>query len=233
MPKPVEAEKLKSADRPGSADDDFSAFIAGFESLPNSLRGKLIADFGSMENVLKIPGNREKIEVALKPWEDELGRVPVFLAHFAHSSALHLANVEWWEKLAKSNRKQYRRHLEALLRAYKFALDTACGIEAHRPANQQRNSIVLDIKRSKPKLSFGQVAVEYKRRTGKAMDAKQAERIFKRGNTQPDPFRLPMSSLHALKRLRPFVKFHITEEPSSARKTTKARVPSVAKSSAT
>src|SRR5438477_11396902 len=163
--KHVEA-KSNLADRP-TARDDLAAFIAGFESAVNQLKSELIRDFGSIENVLKIPGNRERFEEGIKAWKEPLREVPAFVASFAHSIALFLADIEWWERLSKSNRKGYRRHLESVLRAYKVALDTACGIEGHRPADQQRNSIVLDIKRSNSKLSFGQVAVEYKRRTGK------------------------------------------------------------------
>lgn len=209
LSRPVEAES-KLADRP--ARDDFAHLVAQFESEVKRLKSVLIRDFGSIENVLKIPRKREALEKGSNPFKEPLLGLLDFLAHCAHSIAHHLADVEWWEKLAESDLKGYRRRQEALLRAYKLALDAVCGIEGHRPANQQRNSIVLDIKQSRPNLSFGQVAREYTRKTGKPMTAKQAERIFKRGNTQPDPLHLLRSfknALRALKQLRPFVEVHL------------------------
>lgn len=91
-----------------------------------------------------------------------------------------MADVPWWTALATRDLKEFRSQQKAVLCVYKKLLNGVCGIQSHRPTNEAQTFLILEIKLFKPDWSFGQVAHEYTRRTGKRMTPKIAERTFAR-----------------------------------------------------
>jgi hypothetical protein len=135
------------------------------------------AKFGSMDvwlaRTLEVPESTKIIQDALRYanelFDNEIKKI-----------VAQLADVQHWRALARSDPKQFRRQLAEVLRSYRNWLNIACHIKSHRPKNETQNSLIYEIKSSKPNWSFGQVAREYSRRTGKPMTAKTAERTYKR-----------------------------------------------------
>lgn len=91
-----------------------------------------------------------------------------------------MADVPQWRALSASSMKLYRAELDLLLSGYKGFLNVACGNKPHRPKDNERNLMIVEIKIRHPEYSFGQVARLYVRLTGKPMTAKMAERIHAR-----------------------------------------------------
>lgn len=135
------------------------------------------AKFGSMDvslaRALESPESTKIIQDALRYanelFDNEIKKI-----------VAQLADVQHWRALAGSDPKQFRRQHAEVLRSYKWWLNRICGIKPHRSRNDAQNSLIYKIKTSKPNWSFGQVAREYSRRTGKPMTAKIAERTYKR-----------------------------------------------------
>jgi hypothetical protein len=91
-----------------------------------------------------------------------------------------IADVPRWAALATSDPKKFRSQREAALREYKKTLNSFCGIQSHRPKNEAQLLLISTITMTHPDWSFGQVAREYTRRSGKPMTAKIAERTYAR-----------------------------------------------------
>ena len=174
----VEAEAIGDAgddDSLRSQALDESESAAGFKAKWNAL---FEAEHGlsvdaSLARALENPDSRKIIQDALRYanelFDNEIKKITA-----------QLADVQHWRALAESDPKQFRRQHAEVLRAYKNWLNIACGIKSHRPKNETQNSLIYEIKSSKPNWSFGRVAHEYTRRTGKPMTAKTAERTYKR-----------------------------------------------------
>jgi hypothetical protein len=95
--------------------------------------------------------------------------------------ANNLANLDWWKQLAAKDRDAYQKALSRLLSMIRVVLNRQCGIESNRPAvNQQRDELIVAIKRSKRHLSYAQVAREYAKNAGEEIVPKLVERIYKR-----------------------------------------------------
>jgi len=105
-----------------------------------------------------------------------------------HRLIAQLSDIEAWKTLEARSRQEFRAELNRFLSECRRCLNLACKIEAHRRADQERNDLILHIKGTNPKFSFGQVAIEYRRQTAKPMTAKNAERIFKRSQVTPPRF---------------------------------------------
>jgi hypothetical protein len=173
----VEAEAM---DHVRDADFDPSWVMDELESLVSDKaewKAELEAKFGSMEAAnacaMEIPAVRKKIEDTLEAWQE-------LIYSEIKKITSQLADIQYWKVLAKSDPKQFRRQNAKVLRTYKGWLNLACGIKPHRSRNDAQNVVIYEIKSSKPKWSFGRVAYEYTRRTGKPMTAKTAERTYKR-----------------------------------------------------
>jgi hypothetical protein len=164
----------------GDDDSLVSQAIAGPESVAGfkaQWKSEFEAKFGSMDTALaralENPESRKILEDALRYanelFDNEIKKITT-----------KLADVQHWRALASSDPKQFRRQLAEVLGTYRTWLNRVCGIKPHRSRNDAQNLLIYEIKSSKPKWSFGQVAREYSRRTGKPMTAKTAERTFKR-----------------------------------------------------
>jgi len=92
-----------------------------------------------------------------------------------------VVNLDGWKQLAFKDRDAYSKALNRLLSAIKIVLNRQCGIQSNRPAvNQQRDELIVTIKRSRPHFSYAQVAREYGQAAGKKIAPNEVERIYKR-----------------------------------------------------
>jgi len=189
----------------GDSESELSQVISELESLVTS-RADRKAAIGSMDKALACLLTTPKLR---KIFEDELPEntkladlAPGVARKFLDRIIAQIADVPRWEALAASDPKQYRSQLTAVLSQYKKLLNVTCGIKSHRPRKEAQNLAIWEIKSSKPAWSFGQVAREYMRRTGKPMTARIAERTYTRAKPNAD-FLLdyPTTLLPLLKRL--------------------------------
>jgi hypothetical protein len=184
------------ADAIGDAEDFdllVSQAISELESVAKSMpesKAELEAAFGSMDaataRALEIPEIRKLVKDEIRAAEKGLARTKDLGRNIFRLIINQLADVPRWEALATSDPKKFRTEIAGLLQAYKKSLNSICGIKSHRPKNDAQNSLIYQIKASKPNWSFGQVAREYSRRTGKPMTAKTAERTYSRTKPNAD-----------------------------------------------
>jgi hypothetical protein len=177
---PPPVGEAKAIDHVGDDDSlvlqalDGSESTSGFKAKWKEL---FEAKVGSMDvslaRALKNPESRKILEDALRYanelFDDEIKKITA-----------QLVDVQHWRTLAGSEPKEFRRQLAEVLRTYRKWLHLVCGIKPHRSRNDGQNLLIYEIKSSKPNWSFGQVALEYTRRTGKPMTAKTAERTYSR-----------------------------------------------------
>jgi hypothetical protein len=153
------------------------------------LKEQFVSNFGSIERYFallrKFPTAPNDLQRERAQAGQNLAQVMQKTEDFAKEQwrlmAAELGDLDHWRTLAAKSRSEYRRELDEVLRGLKAALNSLCGIESHRHrGNTDRDEIIYEIKASKPQLSFGQVAIEYRRRTGKQLTGKVAERSYKR-----------------------------------------------------
>jgi hypothetical protein len=131
------------------------------------------------------PGELRPIfEDFLKAWrKDQLRKQEV--EEQLRGLVLKLSDIGRWKTLERADRKAYRSELTSFLRECKSCLNRACKIESHRRADREKLELVRQIKDGHPEFSFGQVALEYAKQTGKPMTAKIAERTYSRAKLAP------------------------------------------------
>jgi hypothetical protein len=139
-----------------------------------SIKRALVAKFGS----LALPFG------VLMDWTNG-GQAPTVDEYLIHTCVKALAEelvaLDRWKRLADQDRQAYQKALKRLNSAISAVLNRHCGIEAHRPhANEDRDSLIVRIKNSRPDWSYAQIARKYKEKTGQEIDAGFVERIFKR-----------------------------------------------------
>jgi len=189
----------------GDSDSELSQVISELESFVTT-RADRKAAIGSMDKALShllAPSKLRKIlEGELREGTQLADLAQDVARKFLDRIIAQIADVPRWKALAASDPSEYRRQLSAVLSQYKKLLHAICGIKSHRPKNEAQNLAIFEIKSSKPAWSFGQVAREYTRRTGKPMTAKIAERTYTRAKPNAE-FLLdfPTTLLPVLKRL--------------------------------
>jgi hypothetical protein len=153
----------------------------------------MVTDFGSVENAVRglmaDLATASELESELTGYTALRDELVGILESQLRYAIKQLADVDRWKTLAAADRKKFRSELSLTLRLYQLCLSRLCGIESHRPrANEERDAAVIKIKQSNPKLSFGQVAIEYKRKTGQTITPKVAERICNRAASEIETF---------------------------------------------
>jgi len=190
----VEAEAIADAqDFDKELDHLLSELINTKESLAKSMpdsKAEYEAAFGSMdaafEAALVSPEIRKVFEDRVRAHEHMAVLWEKTNRNLLDIIIKQLANVHHWKALAASDPQQFRSDITILLQTYRKTLNSICRIKSHRPEKRTQNSLIYEIKSSKPNWSFGRVAHEYTRRTGKPMTAKIAERTYSRTKPNPD-----------------------------------------------
>jgi hypothetical protein len=200
-------EEAEAIDDAGDDDSDLSQVIHVLEWLERNpgWKAQVEAKHGSL-----LAGVRWALESEETPEERKRHQLLQHALDVAEEESrkqiiAQLADLQHWKGLARNDPKQFRRQLAEVLRTYRTWLNSICGINPHRPSNDDQKRLIYEIKSSKPNWSFGQVAREYSRRTGKPMTAKTAERTYKRTykpNVEPLLDLSVKMSLSLLKRLR-------------------------------
>ena len=188
---------MAKANRPRRRAEDILQALSTFDMLRQSVengesveqfKGKVRSNRGAIQKAYAIMRERPTTPEIRKlqmeedvAWEKLSRRFDAFLKAQFRKIVEGFGDLDHWRTLAAKDRNQYRRELDEVLRGIKGALNHAVGIESHRQReNAERDKIIDEIKSSKPELSFGRVALEYKRRTGRQLTGKVAERSYKR-----------------------------------------------------
>jgi hypothetical protein len=153
------------------------------------LKAQLISEQGSLENVSaslvrlrRLPEVRSELMSDLQDSQELVRQLDDLRRQIFGQVIADLADIDRWRELAKRDPQAYRKELGKILVGIKAALNRMCGVESHRPRkNDERDEFIYKLKSAKPELSFGQIALEYnKRRSGKAITSKVAERSYSR-----------------------------------------------------
>jgi len=155
--------------------------IEQFKAKVRSNRASIEKAFAWSRTGAATPAVRKRLVAEVKANQKLSRKFEDFLRKQLLSIAPQVADIDHWRKLAAEDRNKYRRELDGALKGIKASLNRVCGIESHRQrGNAARDKLIHEIKTSTPQFSFGQVALEYRRRTGKQLNGKVAERSYKR-----------------------------------------------------
>jgi hypothetical protein len=186
-----------NAEQPAGAEPEVAEVLSRVERHLQkwpATKALMEGEYGSVEKAMRAllignPELRSEWESGQKDTTALLGQITEIFASQLAFAVDRLADVDRWRDLAATDRDMFHNELEGTLRLYRSYLNCLCGIQSHRPrANEERDTLLHHIKRSKPSFTFGQVANEYKRKTGKTMTAKVAERICNRATTEVEAF---------------------------------------------
>lgn len=140
-----------------------------------SIKQALRSEYGSLE------ARASEFRRAVGWQEPLLGTAEDFWRKVFNSLVGKLLAIDWWKEAAAQDVDGYRRGLAELLSAIKRVMNVYCDIKPNRPQkDEERDDLIVRIRLVHPKWTFGQVAIEYTRKTGSDITANSAERIFKR-----------------------------------------------------
>jgi hypothetical protein len=200
---------MNAPDQPALGSIDLTEVIADLKARCDSWpsrKAELKRAYGSIEaavqGIWSDSEMRLEIESELKASEELRQRLDGLREAEVHQMASELADVTSWRAKANRGPRAFASDVDSFLRQCKRTLKLACGIQPHRAADDERSELIARIKIGKPEASFGEVALAYRRQTRKPMDAKNAERIYKRAAFHE--FFQPKRTLAALTRLEQF-----------------------------
>lgn len=128
-----------------------------------SITRALVNEFGSLE----LPA---RIAITITDIPDEDGAAQKFerdaegeiIENAMDRLVRVLLNLPRWKQVAAEDRQAYQRALDRLLDAIRLIMNRHCGIESHRPQeNEERDDHITRIKMAKPEWTLAQVANKY------------------------------------------------------------------------